>query len=229
MSAGRGATARRARNRQDMRAAIVDAARRLVSEHGAPALTMRAVGQAIGYSAAALYEYFPAKEDLYAALYFDERDGLSARMRDALAALPPDTTTRERLLALGHSYRAFAYQQPELFRLAFGEAMADNTATPPPTGLADDDCDDPKDAFGLLIEVATTGIERGEFTPMPPMALAVAAWSLVHGFVILELNGHLTDHAPPTLRTKAARSAPPSPDELFDLIARLFMDSVARH
>lgn len=229
MSAGRGATARRARNRQEMRAAIVDATRRLVSEHGAPALTMRAVGQAIGYSAAALYEYFPAKEGLYAALYFDERDGLSARMRDDLAALPPDTTTRDRLLALGRSYRAFAHQQPELFRLAFGEAMTDNTAPPPPAGLADDDCDDAKDAFGLLVEVATTGIERGDFTPMPPLVLAITAWSLVHGFVILELNGHLTDHGPPTLRAEAVGSAALSSDELFGLITRLFTESVAHH
>jgi AcrR family transcriptional regulator len=227
---GRGAAARRQQNRREMREAIVGAAERIVAEQGIEALTMRAVGQAIGYSAAALYEYFPAKEDLYAALYFDGRDGLAQRMRETLAALPPGTRARERLLALGHAYRAFAHRHPQLFRLAFGRAMAAAAAVA-------DDADDPeceapfegKDAFGVLVDVAAAGIEAGELVPLSPPVLAVAAWTAIHGFVILEINGHIGFHGPPSLQAEAAGPGFPSPDELFGAVARLFADNVSRH
>lgn len=224
-----GAAARRQQNRREMREAIVDAAGRIVSTQGAEALTMRAVGQAIGYSAAALYEYFPAKEELYAALYFDGQEGLAGRMRETLADLPPNANGRNRLLALAHAYRAFARERPELFRLAFGEAMAERETGHDAADKPDEGCGDPaegKDAFGLLVDVAAAGIAEGEFAPMPPMTLAVAAWTAIHGFVILELNGHIGHHGPANLR--AAEPGPPSPDELFGAIARLFVDSVSR-
>ncbi len=228
--AGRGAVTRRQQNRREMRELIVGAAERIASEQGIEALTMRAVGQAIGYSAAALYEYFPAKEDLYAALYFDGRDGLAQQMRQTLAGVPPGATARDRMLALGHAYRAFARRQPQLFRLAFGEAMAAD-GTNDAAGGDPADCDDPfdgMDAFALLVDVAAEGIERGEFVRMPPPVLAVAAWTAIHGFVILELNGHIGHHGPPSLRAGAAAAALPSPDELFDAVARLFVDNVSR-
>jgi AcrR family transcriptional regulator len=228
---GSGAAARRRQNRREMREAIVEAAERIVAEQGIEALTMRAVGQAIGYSAAALYEYFPAKEDLYAALYFGGRDGLAERMRATLDAQPAEATGRERLLALGHAYRAFARSQPQLFRLAFGQAMAPAEHVAAAAVEPDADCAHPverKDAFALLVDLAAEGIARGEFVPMPPSVLALAAWTTVHGFVILELNGHIGFHGPPSLRSDIAAAALPPPDDLFDAVARLFVDNVSR-
>ena len=75
---------------------------------------------------------------------------------------------------------------------------------------------DEQDAFALLVEVARDGVERGEFVPLPPATIALAAWAMVHGFVMLELNGKLTSESPPaqTLRA-AAGGEPPSLDDLF--------------
>ena len=63
-----------------MRAAILDEARRLLTEEGASALSMRAIARALGYSPAALYEYFPGKEDIFNALYFEGAGGLAGRI-----------------------------------------------------------------------------------------------------------------------------------------------------
>ena len=226
-----GAAARRERNRREMREAILGAARRIVNEQGAEALTMRAIGQAIGYSAPALYEYFPAKEDLYGCLYFEGSGGLAGRMRETLAGLPAGASALERIFALGHAYRAFAHEQPDLFRLVLGQARPEFSEgfTPPAADQqAEEEEPEGTDAFALLVGVAQDGIERGEFAAMPPVAIAIAAWTMVHGFVILELNGHLSTDGAPSLEAMAAAKAMPTTDELFATTLRLCAEGMVR-
>ncbi len=224
-----GAAARRERNRQEMREAILGAARRIVSEQGVDALTMRAVAQEIGYSAPALYEYFPSKEDLYGCLYFEGSGGFAQRMRDTLAALPRRASALERIEALGHAYRAYAREQPDLFRLVLGEpAPAFSPGFTPPVPGHAAGADD-KDAFALLTEVARQGVEQGEFTPLPPVTIAMAAWTAVHGFVMLELTGHLTGEIPPARAIQAAAAADgPALDALFAASLRLLATGIMR-
>ncbi len=226
-----GAAARRERNRQEMREAILGAARRIVSEQGVDALTMRAIAQEIGYSAPALYEYFPSKEDLYGCLYFEGSGGFAQRMRLTLAALRPEASALERIEALGHAYRAYAHEQPELFRLVLGNPRPEFTEgfTPhDPKDPDDGELPEEKDAFGLLVDVARDGVERGEFAAMSPVTIAVAAWAAVHGFVSLELSGHVDGGNGPG-------SPPPSPeegrqrrDQLFDALIRMTLFGMVR-
>jgi AcrR family transcriptional regulator len=185
-----GAAARRQRGRQEMRALILDEARRLLTEQGPDAVSMRAIARAIGYTPGALYEYFAAKEDVFDALYFEGTDGLAGRMMAAKAAIPLATSTVESLKALGRGYRAYAHEQPELFRLVFG-----------PEGKRarhklDEPFDGDRPGFDTLVATIEEGIARGEVVDKPALAIAVACWSLVHGFVVLELNGHFGEAGP---------------------------------
>jgi AcrR family transcriptional regulator len=216
-----GAATRRERGRQEMREAILAAARRLVTEEGIGALNMRAVAREIGYSVAALYEYFPAKEDILACLYFEGAEGLAGRMRSALDALAPEATAAERLRALGTAYRAFAHEQTELFRICFGR--------PAPHAKPGGGPEGPDSAFDVLIGVAQEGIERGEFVPIPPLVLAVTAWTAVHGFVMLELDGHFKlGPAACGLPEDVPLMNAPSIDALFGTVMQLLMTGV-RH
>jgi AcrR family transcriptional regulator len=181
-----GAAARREKGRQEMRAAILAEARRLLTEQGPDAVSMRAIARAIGYTPGALYEYFPAKEDIFHALYFEGADGLAGRMAAAKAAIPPGTPSLAALKNLGRAYRAFAHEQPELFRLVFGPPHER-----PRHKLKADPGERP--GFDTLVATIEEGIARGDVVPLPPLALAVACWAQVHGFVVLELNGHLGD------------------------------------
>jgi AcrR family transcriptional regulator len=220
-----GAAARRERGRREMREAILAATQRLVAEQGLDALTMRAVAREIGYSVAALYEYFPAKEDILACLFFEGTEGLTGRMRSALAALPAAAPAREKIAALGRAYRAYAHEQRELFRLVFAQEVPRQG---PPPGKED------SGGFDLLVGVAREGIERGEFAPVPPPVLAMAAWAKVHGFVMLEFAGHLSPGALPLLGLApkgddpATDAAAPSLDELFEEMLRLAMEGLLR-
>lgn len=64
-------------------AALREAALKLIAQHGYEAVTMRQLAAEIGVQAAALYRYFPAKEDLLYALLAEHMDGLMAAWRKA--------------------------------------------------------------------------------------------------------------------------------------------------
>jgi AcrR family transcriptional regulator len=76
--------ARRAREHEDTRRAILDAARRLAARDGARNLSLRGVAAEAGYAPAALYGYFQNRDELICALAADDLASLSREMRDAL-------------------------------------------------------------------------------------------------------------------------------------------------
>jgi len=181
-----GATARRERSRREMRMTILDEAGRIVDAGGLDALTIRAVATAIGYSPGALYEYFDSKEAILAALYFGGADGLGVRCERAVASLPPDAGAVDAIVAVGHAYRAYALDHPDLYRLVFGGMKSLPTQRP-------EDCgEDDSDSFAMMIELARKGIAAGELADQPLPVIAITTWAAVHGFVSLELTGHLT-------------------------------------
>lgn len=176
---------RRVRMRQEMRAQILAGARRLLDARGVEALTMRAVADEIGYSTGAIYEYFRSKDDLCAALFFQGSEGLTGRMDRAVADLPLDAGVRERIAASGSAYRQFALDNPDLYLLIFG-SMAP-TAPPSADELSE------ANSFQTLLDLVAEGTERGELAPTDPARAATVLWAFVHGFVMLELTGHLPD------------------------------------
>lgn len=107
---------RRQRNREEMRTAILDAARSVMREHGVAALSLREVARRVQLQAPSLYAYFPSKMALYDALFL-MGVRLRAEYRDR------DDASREgfwdRLEGRFESYLRFAQEHPELYQLAF--------------------------------------------------------------------------------------------------------------
>jgi AcrR family transcriptional regulator len=64
---------------------ILDAAKRVFHEKGLEGAAMRAIAAEAGYTAGALYSYFPAKEDIYAAILADSLAALGRTIREAAA------------------------------------------------------------------------------------------------------------------------------------------------
>jgi AcrR family transcriptional regulator len=67
-------------------AAIREAALRLMARHGYEAVSMRRLAAEVGLQAAALYRYFPTKEELLYALMLDHMNGLIAAWEAARPA-----------------------------------------------------------------------------------------------------------------------------------------------
>ncbi|MGC4105080.1 MAG: TetR/AcrR family transcriptional regulator [Thermomicrobiales bacterium] len=224
---GGGAAARREQNRREMRIAILDTARSIVDEHGADKLTIRGIAQRLGYSAGAIYDYIPSKDHILQALYFLGTDGLGQQMEKAVAGMPDGTSTIDAILTLAHTYRAYAHAHVDLYWLAFSglkerpteDAMGDMMEEAQGVG------------FGPLMEIIVEGIGNGTLIDtVYPMAIAIATWSAVHGFVSLELSGHMK---PDVLFSQEPVACPDRDgvqmhDDMFDVLIRMVLYGFVR-
>jgi AcrR family transcriptional regulator len=165
-----------------MRTAIIEVAGELVSEQGVDGLSIRELAKRLGYSAGAIYDYFASREEILARLYFQGTNGLDTEVRTVLGVLAPDATAMEQLIATGHAYRNHALAHPELYRLIFGGIKQ----------LPIREHHEENVAFDQLIRIAVKGVAEGEFADQPVPLICAAAWAAVHGFVSLEITGHVT-------------------------------------
>jgi AcrR family transcriptional regulator len=217
-----GAAARRERGRREMRAAIIEASRQIIVEHGIDALTIRSVAQRLGYSPGALYEYFASKEAILIALYFESQDGMDTACAQAVRQLPEGAGPVEAMLTIGHAYRRHALTHAELYRMAFGEFKS----PPPPASVAPDHTK--TGAFGTLIQVAEQGIREGVFIDVAPINIAFTAWAAVHGFVSLEVTGRLTGGDGPGVPPPSLDAGRQRRDQQFDTLSRVIVDGLTR-
>src|ERR1041385_8259932 len=110
---------RHERDRESVRRAILDAARELFVAEGFPNVSIRKIAERIEYSPAAIYGYFPSKDDIFFALaeegfhllgdpYAEEH----RRQRESLKPL-------ERIRAIFWRVYEFSRQHPQYFELMF--------------------------------------------------------------------------------------------------------------
>ena len=76
---------------------ILDAAARLLRDHGYEAATTRAIAAAVGIKAGSIYHHFGSKDDIVEAVMNNGVRFVLDAVTAALAALPQDASPRERL------------------------------------------------------------------------------------------------------------------------------------
>ena len=107
----------RSRERETVARAILDAARDLFVTHGYQEVSIRKIAERIEYSPAAIYSYFPSKDDIFFALAeegFRLLFSYGAATREASSGDPV-----ENLRALFLRYYEFSKDHPEYFALMF--------------------------------------------------------------------------------------------------------------
>ena len=100
---------RRRRNREQMIAAILDAARAVMRERGVAALSLREVARRVSMQAPSLYEYFSSKAALYDALFLTGFRIFQARL---VSGLDGQTSFWDRIRATFEAYIGFAREHP---------------------------------------------------------------------------------------------------------------------
>jgi AcrR family transcriptional regulator len=108
---------RQERDREAVRRAILDAAKELFVREGYENVSIRKIAELIEYSPAAIYSYFPSKDDIFFSIAeegFRLLYGDRARLCD-LETLPP----LERLRALCWGLYQFSCKHPQYFALMF--------------------------------------------------------------------------------------------------------------
>lgn len=159
----------------NLRNELLDLAALELERHGAAALSLRELAARLGVARSAPYRHFASRDELLQAI---ARNTVEEIRRGFLEALQRDGTPRERLHQGVRWYLDFARRRPEFYRLMFDmnivwqidiqeEAQYDSS-------------------FGfftrLVAGVATTK------DPAQIHALAVACWSLLHGYAMLRMN-----------------------------------------
>jgi len=110
---------RQVRDREAVQRAILDAARELFVTEGFQQVSIRKIAERIEYSPAAIYGYFPSKDDIFFALAEEGfrllGDPAAVRHDPALRDAPPI----ERVRAVFRRLYEFSRDQPQYFALMF--------------------------------------------------------------------------------------------------------------
>jgi AcrR family transcriptional regulator len=155
----------------DLRRELIRHALAEITENGVAALSLRELARRAGVSHAAPAHHFGDKTGLLTAI---ATEGFTL-LADTLEA------ARERgFLETGVAYVSFALEHPAHFTVMFG-----------PAGHDDPDLVAARDRAGAILDEGVVDL------PHPPAEAdrhdaAIAAWSLVHGFATLWLNGALS-------------------------------------
>src|SRR3954454_14126672 len=80
----------RARVRAELTEEILAVARRHLAEHGAAALSLRAVARDVGMVSSAIYRYFPSRDELLTALIVEAFGAVGDAAEQADASRAPD-------------------------------------------------------------------------------------------------------------------------------------------
>ncbi len=106
---------RQDRERQAVRQAILEAARDLFITEGYRNVSIRKIAERIEYSPAAIYSYFPSKDDIFFALAEEGFRRLDLKIRDLVAGDDPLEDVRRCWWA----YYEFSKEHREFFELMF--------------------------------------------------------------------------------------------------------------
>jgi AcrR family transcriptional regulator len=149
-------------------------AKQLLDAEGPEAMTMRRVADSVGITAPALYRYFADKSELEDAVISEAHWELGDLCADRVAR--SRATGLQALRVLVGAYREWAVAHPHLYRLVYCSPLSRN-------------CRDPAaERYGAeqLLEACGGDLEAAQ-----------RIWVAVHGLVMLELDGRMTDQMDP--------------------------------
>lgn len=162
------------RRGQRARDELMQAAREVLTEQGMEGFSLREVARRTGYAPSAIYNHFPNRDALIAAVAFDSLELLGGY----LARVPDDLAADERLVELGLSYIRFAREMRPHWQLIFNRLST-------PLESWDTYCELAW-PFTEIIATCRAGHESGAIVSGDPAQQALGLWALAHGLASLE-------------------------------------------
>ncbi len=169
-----------------LRRDVLDAALAQLDDGGPAAVNWRALARAVGVSPSTLYTYFDSLDALYTELIVEVYAQMAA---EVARTVDPRADPADRLRQASAGYRRFAATHPARFTLVFTDVLPGYAAPAGgPTVAAQLRVTAPLiDAVGGLL-----GLDDDiDAWAIPTLHRALAAWSVLHGVVSLEVNHHL--------------------------------------
>lgn len=168
----------------DLRNALVEQAAQILEEVGPDDFSLREAARRVGVSPNAAYRHFSDKSDLLTAVAATGFTRLTRRMQRAMAQADGEgaPSSVARFKATGRGYVEFALENPELFRVMFGASgLACLEARP--------DLETKPSAFEILGGALDDLVSEGLLSPASRPGAELKAWTVVHGFASLVIEG----------------------------------------
>jgi len=169
-----------AQDAEAFRQKLVEAAEHLIVTRPTPEFTMRELAAEVGCSPMLAYRYFKDKDDLVAAV----RALAFARFAKALERPRADPApAQQRSYGVGDAYVAFAFANPQLYRLMF------NAPNAVPGRYPDLDAAGER-ARNTMTDHVRDAVAQGLLVG-DPVVIGHVFWASLHGLIMLQLSGQL--------------------------------------
>lgn len=174
----------------DLRRALLEAGIQLARDGGPGAVVLREATRRAGVAPNAAYRHFASHGDLLQAVRAAALAGLALAIEGEIAAIEPSKgrgeAARATLRAVGTGYLRFALSEPGLFRTAFSVPdRVEEDRDPAKTGKSG------LNPFQLLGSALDLMVEAGVLPAERRAGAEYLAWSAVHGFAFLVIEGPL--------------------------------------
>ncbi len=186
-----GVTARREREREERRCAIIEAADEVFARKGLSAATMDEIAAAAEVSKGTLYLYFKSKDELFLAGIIRSLTALYARYEDITAE---EGTGYDVLRALGLEYIEFARTHRDHFRLGMSWMFTDTPIDRETPSFAEY-TDLIQGMFRLTLQTIDRGIADGSVRAgIDGPRTALQLWGGTVGILLLAMNSEELTH-----------------------------------
>ena len=176
-----GIAERRAREKDQLRQKILQAAVELFLQNGFESVTMRGIADRIEYSASTIYLYFKNKTEIVGAICTETFETLIERLEEIESR---NLGPLDGFLAGVHCYIAFGLEHPHQYNLVFGTSTPDEfTTLEEPNRLG-------MEALEYLARCIHRCQEAGIFAPSDPISDAITVWGHMHGTTTILINDH---------------------------------------
>jgi len=170
----------RARQQQqsaEVRARILDIAKRIITDEGAEALSIRRITKEMGYSAGIVYHYFESKEQILFCILREGYDEILSSIRHPDESLPLEEAIRVSLA----NYVECVLKKPFSYKALMLDASPQVLEF---TSVLGEGCCEKRPALMALASAIETGISEGLFAPCDARLTAQAIWGAAFGLVM---------------------------------------------
>ena len=171
-----GITDRKLRQKEEVRASILDTAWELVVTEGWQSFSIRKIADAIEYSVPVIYSHFENKD---AILLEFNRKGFRLLTEALTAAKTDKTNPADQIRAMGRAYWSFAFTNKEYYQLMFGLGIPSCETVSKIPAMVD---------FNQVITSSIVAmVPEGQSPAFDPFLKYQSFWSMLHGLVSINM------------------------------------------
>lgn len=170
-----GIKARREREKEQLKQAILEAAEDLILHEGYEKLSMRKIAEKIEYSTTTIYIYYKNKEEIIHHLIHNIYIQVLNEFNKAFKKEPKDPV--KRLCMLMNIYITFGFKHPSHYKMLFiTDVFRLKQNVKGLSGL---------EAFQLIVQTVEQCINDGHFRAEDPVLISQGIWANMHGITSL--------------------------------------------